>query len=102
MLLRRSSSLLLRFLQHLLHDLLFFNKEGPDDTVLDATSTAGAAIGTRHGLLRAGDLRVFTGSEGGNALEFDTAVTTFWGGSLLLDVKVSEVAAWGLDDTDFV
>lgn len=37
-----------------------------------------------------------------HALEFDTAVTTFWGGSLLLDVKVSEVAAWGLDDADFV
>lgn len=34
--------------------------------------------------------------------EFDTAVTAFWCSSSLLDVKVSELATWGLDNSDLV
>jgi len=34
--------------------------------------------------------------------EFDTAVTAFWCSTGLLDVKISEGTAWGLDNADLV
>lgn len=36
------------------------------------------------------------------AWEFGAAITTFWRRSLLLDVEVSELAAWSSDHADFV
>ena len=63
---RLALSGLLRLLEHLLDDLLLLNQEGTDDTVLDATGAARATVGTADVLLRAGDLGVFTGTEGGD------------------------------------
>ncbi len=37
-----------------------------------------------------------------NAWEFDATVTALWRASLLLGVLVLELAAGGLDDSDFV
>ena len=34
--------------------------------------------------------------------QFNAAVTTFWRSTGFLDVKVSKLAAWGLDDSDLV
>jgi hypothetical protein len=62
----RLRPLLLRFFEHLLHDLLLLDQERTNDAVLDAVGASGATIGTLYGLLRAGDLCVFTGSESGN------------------------------------
>ena len=34
--------------------------------------------------------------------ELDAAVTAFWCSTLLLEVKDTELATWGLDDADLV
>ena len=47
-------------LDDLLDDLLFFNKEGTDNTATNAVGTAGTTIGTRDRLLGLGNLREFT------------------------------------------
>lgn len=34
--------------------------------------------------------------------ELDAAVTALWSGTLLLEVKVTELSTWGLNDADLV
>ena len=65
---------LLRFLQDLLDNLLFFNQESTDNAVLDTGSAARATIGTADGFLGAGDLGVFTGAESGNLKAFKLTI----------------------------
>ena len=55
-----------------------------------------------NGLLWAGDLGVFTGSESWDTWQFDSAVTALWCSTGLLDVKISELAAGSLDNSDLV
>ena len=50
-------------LDDLLDDLLFFNKEGTDNTATNAVGTAGTTIGTGDRLLGLGNLREFTGAK---------------------------------------
>lgn len=92
----------MRFLENLLDDLLFFDQECSYDTVADTVAASGSTVGTLDGLLWAGDLRVFAGSEGWDAWELDATVTAFWGSSLLLDVQVTELSTRSLDDTSLV
>jgi hypothetical protein len=66
--------LLLRLLEHLLHDLLLLNKESADDTVLDAVGASRTAVGALDGLLGAGDGGVLAGAEGRNTGKLGTAV----------------------------
>ncbi len=56
--------LLLRLLQHLLHDLLLLNQECPHDSVSDAVPTSRAAVRSSDGLLGVAGRSVFAGSEG--------------------------------------
>ena len=60
------ASLLLRLLEDLLHNLLLLNQESADNTVLDATGTARATVGTADVLLGAGDLGVRARTQGGD------------------------------------
>jgi len=59
--------LLLRFLQDLLHDLLFFNQESPNNAILDTAGATGTSISAGHVLLWAGDLGIFTRAESRNS-----------------------------------
>lgn len=58
--------LFLGVLHDLLDNLLLLDEEGAGDAVLDTVGAARAAVRARNGLLGAGDLRVFAGTEGGD------------------------------------
>lgn len=70
----RLALLLLRLLEHLLHDLLLLNQESADDAVLDAVGASRTTVRTLDGLLGAADGCVFTGTEGGDASKLGAAV----------------------------
>jgi hypothetical protein len=55
--------LLLRLLQHLLDDLLFFDQESTNDSVPDTVGASGATVGTLNGLLWSGCSGIFSGSK---------------------------------------
>lgn len=59
-----SGLLLLRLLEHLLHDLLLLDQERAHDAVPHAVAASRSAIGTLDGLLGFGGRGVFSGSEG--------------------------------------
>lgn len=61
--------LLLRLLQDLLDNLLLLNQESADDTIPDTVGTSRSSVGALNGLLGAGDLGVFAGSESWDLLE---------------------------------
>lgn len=63
---RLALSGLLRLLENLLDNLLLLNQESTDNAVLDTSGAARTTVGTADVLLGAGDLGVFTGTEGGN------------------------------------
>lgn len=116
------SLLLLRLFKHLLDDLLFLDQECANDTVLDTAGASRSTVCSLNRLLGAGDVGVFAWSESWDALKLVTTVTTcnsmlaivlcstelrvpertFWCGSLLLDVKVSELSTGCLHNADEV
>jgi hypothetical protein len=55
--------LLLRLLENLLDNLLLLNQERTNDTVPNTVGTSRSSVRALNGLLGAGDLGVFTGSE---------------------------------------
>lgn len=67
---RLALSGLLRLLENLLDNLLLLNQESTDNAVLDTSGAAGTTVGTADVLLGAGDLGVFTGTEGGNLKKY--------------------------------
>jgi hypothetical protein len=94
--------LLSGLLEHTLNDLLFLNEEGTDDSLLDTAGADVTTVGTLDGLVWLGNVGVFTWSQAGNTWKSNTAVTALWSRGILLDVQVSEVTTWGLDDLDLV
>jgi hypothetical protein len=58
-------------LEKLFDQLLFFNEEGSDYSILDAIRTTGPSIGTLHCLLVLGESGIFTGSKSGNLDQHD-------------------------------
>lgn len=62
----RSTLLLLRLLQHLLHNLLFLDQKRAHDPVLNTVRAPRAAVGALHGFPGLGDGGVFAGPEGGD------------------------------------
>ena len=110
--------LLLRLLEHLLHDLLLLDQESADNAVLNAVGASRTAVGALDGLLGAADGSVLAGTEGGDTGELGTAVlnsliyvhrafpsqtyTALGSSALLLDVKVPELATGSLDHADIL
>lgn len=74
---RLALSGLLRLLENLLDNLLLLNQESADNAVLDTSGAAGTTVGTADVLLGAGDLGVFTGTEGGNLENIIVSVLSF-------------------------
>lgn len=79
-------------LQNLLHDLLLLDEEGTDDAVAHAAGATRATIGTGDTLAALGELAVFAGTQGGNAVQLYTAVTAFGNTSTLVDIQVGKFA----------
>lgn len=73
---RLALSGLLRLLENLLDNLLLLNQESTDNAVLDTSGAAGTTVGTADVLLGAGDLGVFTGTEGGNLEKSSSAIVS--------------------------
>lgn len=67
---------LLRLLQDLLHDLLFFNQESPNNAILNTASATGTSISTGHVLLWAGDLGIFTRTESRNLSNLESSLVS--------------------------
>lgn len=98
------SSLLLlgSILEHTLNNLLLLDQESSNNSVLDTVGTERATICTLNSLSRLGDISEFSGSQSRNTSKIKTALTTLGSSTGLLDVKVSELSARGLDDLDLV
>lgn len=94
--------LLSGLLEHTLDDLLFLDEEGTDDSFLDTTGADVTTVGTLNSLVWLGNVGVLTWSQASNTWKSNAAVTTLWSRGVLLDVQVSEVTTWGLDDLDLV
>lgn len=69
------SLLLLRLLKHLLDNLLLLDQERANDTVLDTAGASRSTVCSLNGLLWAGDVCVFAGSEGWDTLKLVTTIT---------------------------
>ena len=65
-------------------------------TFLSWISSVDVPVCALDGLLGAGDGGVLAGAEGGDTGKLGAAVTALGGGTLLLDVKVTELATGGL------
>ena len=85
-------------LQHPDDDALFFNEEGPDDSLTEAFVTENAAVSAEYLLLRLGKARQLTGAGGGDAAQLPLAVAAFRDVARLLLVEVDELASGRADD----
>lgn len=54
-----ASLLLLRLLEYLLYDLLFFDEEGADDSISYTVGTPRSTVGSRYSLLSFGGRGIF-------------------------------------------
>ena len=89
-------------LDDLLDDLLLFDQESSDDSLLDGVGAEDTTVGSRDGLVGLGDGSVLSWSHGRNTLQRHTGVTTLWSGSQLLGVLGTQDTTWGLDNLDLV
>jgi hypothetical protein len=96
-------------LQNLLDNLLFLDQESTDNTVAYTGATAGTTVGAGDGLAALGELGVLTGSDGWDlkykarrvsryAAELKATVTTLDGAGALVDVEVSELSTWNINE----
>jgi hypothetical protein len=99
----RFTSLFSRSLcQHLLHCLLFLQKEGSHDATLEADSTARTPIGTRHGAFSLLRGVVFAGFEVLDSLQRHFAITALWSIGSLDGTLLLEDASGSSDSTRLV
>lgn len=95
---------LLRLLcfEHLGHNFLFFNQEGPDDPVPDTFATTGTSVSPCDGLVALAECRELPGPCRRYATQLQLAVTTFRDTSWLLQVEVHQLATGSLGDSPSV